>query len=282
MGSLVDIDHLMVNVPSSEAAGERFDAMGFTVTPRSILPGLSNRLICFRRADLARGLCNYVELMSLDDADSAPPPMPALLSRPGPVSTVLATEDARATRAFLVAEGLRVPPVLDLQRDWHLASGETITPAFAVAIPALDQGPFYWNFCQHKTPQHYARPDFVDHDNGALALTSVIAVADDPGGAADHYRRYWQAETVGIDPVHVRRGKVDLVIHSPASYADVFAGDEAEPGGLRGFTVACTSLSRAWDHFVAKGIAVTEIEAGIMISPKDALGTLVIFEADGD
>ena len=282
MGALIDIDHLMVNVPNSEEAGDVFSAMGFTVTPRSILPGLSNRLICFGRADPARGLCNYIELMSLDDASTAPPPMPALLTRPGPVSTVLATEDARAARKHLVAAGLRVPPVLDLQRDWHLPSGETITPAFTVAIPELDQAPFYWNFCRHKTPQHYVRPEFVDHGNGALALTSVIAVADDPGGAADHYRRYWQAECVGTDPVHVRRGKVDLVIHSPASYADGFAGHGADREGLRGFTVACTSPSHAQDRLVANGIAVTEIGKGLMISPEDALGTLVVFEASGD
>ncbi|MEO1224319.1 MAG: VOC family protein [Pseudomonadota bacterium] len=282
MGALIDIDHLMVHVPDSDAAGDIFSAMGFTVTPRSILPGLSNRLICFGRADPARGLCNYIELMSLDDAGTAPPPMPALLIRPGPVSTVLATEDARAARERLVAAGLRVPPVLDLQRDWHLPSGETITPAFVVAIPDLDQGPFYWNFCQHKTPRHYVRSDFVDHANGALALTSVIAVADDPGDAADHYRRCWQATCIGTNPVRVRLGKVDLLIHSPESYADRFTSDGAEPAGLRGFTVACASLSEARERVVANGIAVAEVAGGFMISPDNALGTLIVFEADGD
>ena len=282
MGALIDIDHLMVNVPDSEAAGDIFSAMGFTVTPRSILPGLSNRLICFGRADPARGLCNYIELMSLDDAGTAPPPMPELLVWPGPVSTVLATEDARAARERLVAAGLRVPPVLDLQRDWHLPSGETITPAFSVAIPDLDQGPFYWNFCQHKTPQHYVRPEFTDHDNGALALTSVIAVADDPGAAADHYRRYWQAECIGTDPVRIRLGQVDLVVHSPASYGDRFGGDEVDHVGLRGFTIASASLSEARERVVANGIAIAEVAGGFMVSLDDALGTLIVFEAGGD
>ena len=268
---ILDIDHLMISVPDAETAGAAFERLGFTVTPKSVMPGLANRLVCFADADVARGVCNYIELMALTDAATAPPPMPSLLSRPyGPVSTVMAVDDADAATARLIGGGLKVGPVLHLERNWRLPGGEVISPAFAVAIPALDQTPFYWNYCQHKTPQHYVRPDFTDHGNAVTRLGAVLAVHPDPAYAARAYSGPWQADPSGDDPAIVAAGSVALEIYSPVSFAARF-GCAAPGPGLRGLrlrsadlTVTAAAMPAAWSD-TGRLVVPAEAAAGTVL-----------------
>ncbi|MGD1886168.1 MAG: VOC family protein [Cohaesibacteraceae bacterium] len=276
---LLDIDHLMINVPNAQRAGEMFEALGFTVTPLSAMPGLENRLVCFPDTAASDGVCNYIELMGLTDANTAPPPMPDLLSRPfGPVSTVLCASDARAVRARLVASGMRLGSVLDLQRDWHLPSGEVITPAFSVAIPDLDQSPFYWNYCQHKTPHHYVRPDFTNHTNSVTRLKGVIAVHNDPDEAAIHYETMWQTKTSGRDPVTIKLNTVDLEIHTPQGFARQFELEAPSPG-LIGMRLETPDLQAARSAIGNVGVAARDVQGGLLIEQSGAADTLVIIEA---
>lgn len=43
----VAFDHLMVMVADEAMAAQEFSKAGFAVTPRSELPGMANRLVCF-------------------------------------------------------------------------------------------------------------------------------------------------------------------------------------------------------------------------------------------
>ncbi|MEO0382688.1 MAG: VOC family protein [Pseudomonadota bacterium] len=276
---LLDIDHLMINVPNAQSAGEAFEAMGFTVTPLSGMPGLENRLVCFSDTDAAGGVCNYIELMGLTDPSIAPPPMPTLLSRPfGPISTVLCADDVKAARERLVEGGMALGPALDLQRDWHLPSGETITPAFAVAIPDLDQSPFYWNYCQHKTPQHYVRDDFTGHSNGITRLTAVLAVHDAPLEAAAHYESVWPANKTGVDPVILTLGTVDLEIFSPGMFAEQFGVTPPRPG-LVGMRLETDKLSETRDVMTKAGVETHALKNGFLVAPTDAANAVLVVEA---
>ncbi|MEM9011087.1 MAG: VOC family protein [Pseudomonadota bacterium] len=268
---ILDLDHLMVNVPDAEAAGQTFERLGFTVTPKSVMPGLANRLICFADADPDHGICNYIELMGMTDPAIAPPPMPDLLARAhGPISTVMAVDDAEAVTARLSDQGLGVGPVLHLQRDWHLPGGEVISPAFAVAIPALEQRPFYWNYCQHKTAGHYVRPDFTGHRNAIARLDAVLAVHEAPAEAAAPYAVDWQVKPAGEDPVAVAPGRVALEIHTPAAFAKRFGGPAPAPG-LCGIRLRSRDLQAS---AAAMPEAVME-DGRLLLAPEHAAGTLI-------
>lgn len=256
--NIIDIDHLMVAVDDSQQAGDQFTRLGFTVTERSILPGLSNRLVCFGPGH--RNTCNYIELMALDDASTAPPPMPTLLPGPErPVSLVMSTSSAAGSAEYLGTAGIEATDVIDLKRDWPLPSGEVIQPEFSVVIPTPGQAPFYWNLCQHKTPQHYARPEFTSHQNGARRLTAIIAIADAPSAVAGYYQQHWGAAASSHDPVAITVGDVSLRIYSPSGFQQAFPGIKApHKSGLAGFAVAS-------DH-------------KRLISPDEACGCLIVFE----
>ncbi len=280
---IVDIDHLMVAVKDSARAGDVFERMGFTVTPRSLLPGLSNRLVCFR--DARPGACNFIEFMALDDVRAAPAQMPEVLKDPDrPAALVVAAREARVARRVLDGGGLEVSPVLDLSREWKLPSGEVIVPAFSVVTPAIGQAPFYWILCQHKTPQHYLRADFVEHENGAVMLSAVIAVAQDPAQAAKHYARYWGASVSGGEPVVARCGAVELHIHSRAGFAENYPGIGLQHSGdhVVGFSVTTDRPDPPYALLEKAGFAPLAIGSRIALDQAQACGCLVVFGARHD
>ncbi|WP_281018908.1 MULTISPECIES: VOC family protein [unclassified Minwuia] len=218
-----DIDHLMVHVHDADRAGRHFEELGFTVTPKSTMAalGLSNRCVLFQPAsDLC---CNYIELMAKEDPDRVPAFMQDVLGTDeGPVSLVMATPDARAAAAQLPDLGVPCHPPFDVERDWHLADGVDVRVAFGVCVPETGHAPLYWNLCEHRTREHYVRPDITRHANGAQRIATVGAIAADPHHTATRLGAQWSAQVtqVGSGRCQVAPGKVVLSV-GPDPAADV-------------------------------------------------------------
>ncbi len=284
MGSaLFDIDHIMISVRDSNEAAEVFLRMGFTTTPKGNLPGLSNRLVCF---DGNRsGSPNFIEMMSLVDSSKAPPTMAvALKSANKPVLIVAATRDAEKTRTYLLAAGMKVSPVIDGERDWTLADGEVLDLAFSIVLPQAGQAPFHWIACQHKTPHHYRRPEFVTHSNDANLLKNIITVSDNPVKSAGHYEKYWGARIItkrqSGSPVIVTLGEVELHIYDRGGYSQHFPGVGLihEGDHIAGFTVRVAPIAKLEAMLKSNGFSPVLTESAIVVPPEQACGCLVIFE----
>ncbi len=277
------IDHLMLSVKDSAAAGKTFARMGFAITPRGQLPGMSNRLICF--ANQPENAPNFVELMSLDDPETAPPAMAEALKTPNrPVLIVAASGDAATTQTRLSDGGLHVSPVIDGGRDWTLDNGEVIDLAFSIVLPAVGQAPFYWIACQHKTPQHYLRADFVTHENGATQMSKIIAVANNPLKAARHYAQMWTASIVDPEPVNapviVDCGHVQLHIHSRESFGGIYPGINLnrDEDHIIGFAARIGDIGALGNYLKGNGFRPWEIGRTIVLEPSQCNGCLVVFE----
>jgi len=271
------IDHVMIHVPASQSAGAVFERLGFAVTPKSEMPGLSNRLVCFGDTPHQTGVCNYFELMALEDAETAPPPMPRLLNGFGPVSTVMAVDDAHAVTERLQQGGMAIGPVLELERDWALPDGTVVTPAFSVAIPNLGQAPIYWNYCRHKTPCHYVRQEFVTHPNTALAFDAVYAIVGDPDAAAAHFARTWQARVDGDRLVLPEGPAMHLMTaqtEKPVLPDGLIATDRS---GLKGLRVRVGDAARARDVIEDGGVATVDMPGGFAVRAADAAGCALVF-----
>lgn len=276
-GRILAIDHLMINVASSQDAGAAFERLGFIATPKSGMPGLSNRLICFSGTPHDRGVCNYIELMALEDAATAPPLMPQLLKSPGPVSTVLSVDDARAVTERLNSAGLDAGAVLDLQRDWEMPDGSVITPAFAVAIPTLGQAPIYWNYCQHKTAQHYVRPTFTTHPNGATHFDELTAVVEDRAAVVAHYTKYWPVREDG-DVLRLPEGPaLRLLTNDSIENGPLSALVEERSPGIKAMKVKTGDVDAARRLIETAGVETFDAEAGFAVAARDAAGCALIF-----
>jgi len=158
---------------------------------------------------------------------------------------------------------------------------------FSIVLPAPGQAPFYWIACQHKTPHHYLRSDFTTHDNGALALKNIIAIAKDPAAAAKHYVKNWQAsiiedEDLATGPVIVRRGNVELHIYTPANFYLAFEGIVLRTGEdhIVGFSALVKDIDQIPQRLQTAGFSPLNVGGKITVQPSQACGCLVVFEGD--
>lgn len=270
------IDHLMVRVPDSEAAGASFEALGFTVTPRSLLPGLSNRLVCFPTED--ERAAAFIELISIDDAAAAPEPVVDLLgARHGPAAIVVATEDAEGLARSLAPLSDILPP-RELSRNWDLGD-RTLTLAFSVLIARRRSAPLAWSAIQHRTPEHYRDLQFVTHPAGTFRLHALLAVAPEPLETATQLAKLWGTQTVNVskEVVVIRLGLRELRI---CSWDRLFRnyGEKVDTSAAMVGVVLQTSDPSEVVQRIAKSDASTPLRGNAIRVGAESWSCLVVLE----
>jgi hypothetical protein len=176
-----DIDHLSLTLIDPQAAAARLQQLGFTLTPEEVEP----RCVCFQPA--LDDVPNYVELVQDD------PPGIAL--------------------ALTVSE---------LQGEEHEHSWETEDGVLIEArmVVGPNQGPLSWFAVRHETPDAFMEPEWIVHPNGALGLTAVHVVAENPTEIARTLKEAWRAQMEEIFDgcVVVKTGAVELLVWTPGAY----------------------------------------------------------------
>lgn len=267
---IVEIDHLLTAVDDAEAAGTEFERLGFTVTPVSVIGsmGLANRLVLLD--PLTEGTANFVELMAVHDPVHANPAMRALLTGPpGVRSLVLASFDAEATRAALERQGLAPGPVHKVAREWALPSGERLDVAFDVLLPMRAPSALAFNVCRYRTLQHYLRPEWRAHPNGAQSLIAVHAVAHDPAAVATFFARLFgcTVERREGGSLAVRPGSVRLTISTPADSVTLFGVLPPVSTGYVGYTMRVASLAKLQAFLTSRGLPAAHLPGGALATP---------------
>ena len=219
---IAEIDHLLTKVDQPDGAAAHLARLGFTVTPLShIAPmGLCNRLVLFE--PFTEGSANFIELMGITNSALVPSGMADLLQGPqGIRSMVMATPDAHAARAELVANGYPFGEVHHIAREWVLP-GQRLKVEFDVLLPV--PAPFAFNLCRYFSRQHYIRPEWTQHANGIVNLEAVYCIADEPAQALRFYEALFGVEAQGSDAQgwHVSPGQVQLTVFSPKMWEQKF------------------------------------------------------------
>jgi hypothetical protein len=181
--SIEAIDHLLTFVRDLDAAARFFDRLGFTLTPESRIEtmGIVNRLILF--PDAVDHSANFIELMSVFDADRLPPAMGTLLSgNEGIKSLVFSLRDIDRAHAHFTALGCAFGPPFHVRREWKLSATESVWPEFDVLLPLDDVVTF--NGCRYYNVDLYRAPAWTAHRNGARAFDRIYCGAADPHAAA--------------------------------------------------------------------------------------------------
>ena len=185
------IDHLVIAVRDLDRAAARYEALGFTLTPRAQHAwGTANRLVQFRGR-------NFIELLEIDrpelipnsDLGGGPPQFgfgafnrEFLARREGFSMLVLQGTDSRADVARFEAAGLDTYPPFDFGRKATLPDGTVVEVAFSLAFATHKDIPDAAFFtCHNRFPENFWKPDFAAHVNGAEAITEVVMVAERPG-----------------------------------------------------------------------------------------------------
>jgi hypothetical protein len=219
LGDEIFLDHVGHFVRDREAARAALTRAGFAPTPVSVQvnpdpaggpakpTGTGNVTAMF-----ARG---YVEVL-FQTADTAlGRELDAALTRyPGLHLAAFAVADAGAAHRRLGQAGFRVQPLVEMQRPVTTAQGPDIA-AFTIArVEGGQMAEGRVQILTHRTEHTVWQPRWLDHPNGARALTSLTIAVADVAEAAARFARFTGHAAVADEGGHVialARGRIELV-----------------------------------------------------------------------
>jgi|GEM_PF-2679628 len=291
---LFGLDHLMIATASLPDVRRAYQRLGFTVTPYRTNEPMGggetggrggNHLVMMTPTD--DRIANYLELAYADPAHAAPY-VKTLLSRPpGLAMLVHSGEALRDLDAGWRQAGL--PPCAIYEHNALFTdpeAGVTDRIHFEVLVPTARQGPFAVNACRYFDLDHYRRPDWVQHANGALRWEQVI-IADDDLAAIDLYLRkiYDAAPSRVGDCLTVTVGGQSLVVMTSPAFATRFnrsvrqRADGSEADTVIG--VVTESLTRTAAFFAGTDVTVEHMGDRLVVPASECDGVILVFrEAD--
>lgn len=192
-----DLDHAVFLVQDLDKAERQAERLGFRPTPRGVHSahmGTANATIVFpdRRT--------YVELLGIVAPTPANAVQRARLARgEGLFGLAFKSSDARVDAAELARIGAADGEAVDFARPVALPSGVK-NARFTVARARPEVTPAAWCFvCQHHTPELVWRADYLEHPNGALALSEIIGAAPDPRAIEPAWRAVFGERVTAIE-----------------------------------------------------------------------------------
>ncbi|WP_433247449.1 VOC family protein [Streptosporangium sp. CA-135522] len=285
------IDHTGILTRDLDKLEERYEAFGFTLSPRSrhmlndspgapLVPtGTANRCALFGES--------YIELLGIVD-ESAPDPWQAKRvadQYEGFRILNVGCGDAEEVYRRLGEAGLSSSGVLSLERDVDTVEGTRTMRARSVHVDPRRTPEGYFGIAQHLTPEYIHQPRYLDHPNGALRVGAVLIVATD-----DEYDAYVEryARLLGRTPaaegarqvLSLRAGRLEIVRSS--ALEDVLPGESAfapAPSYFAAMSIVVADLAAARTLIEGNGVATRTLGDGFLVSARDAYGASLIFTA---
>ena len=275
------IDHLGVVGRDIGVLVETYTKLGFTPTEPVPLMGLVDGKPVPLGQDSAHLIFadSYVELSGVTSTDPNHHLAPWLKRRHGLHILAFGSSDADTAHAVLSQQGLEVPPVQGASRHvtYGTRHGDASFKWFKAPDSLGDEG--FVCLVEQVTPELVFQPPSAGHPNGALSVTGVTLLSDDPADSMKRFQAYPGAKALNDHHLDFD-GQVLTFLDQP-TFADRF---EASPGltppAFAGFTVRVADIAATRAVLEKSDVAVHEAETGeIWVSPKDACGSLLIFSA---
>lgn len=246
------INHLVLAGHDLDALRSKYQALGFTVTPRGQHPfGTGNSIIQLRDT--------YLELLSVTVPQDVPEHRDGhfsfaafnrdyLARHEGFSMMVLDTLNARADIQTWRAAGLQTYEPYDFSRIAMMPDGTEVRVGFSLAFVSHPAAPWFGLFaCQHYMPEYYEQPQYLDHSNGALRVLDVWVVGEIAQCLRDFIGIVSGAAGIreGTDRTVFQTRTGAIVLARPKAFENVFGVAPPHLGDgphLAGFTVGCRSL----------------------------------------
>src|SRR5262245_11865286 len=275
--AIAGIDHALVGVRDLEAARAAWAALGFAITPRGRHIGWATGNYCIM---FDRG---YVELLGIVDPAGFTNDLDRFLAeREGLLGLALRSTDGERTARWLAAAGLAPDGPKDLKRALELPEGP-VMPAFKlVSVPPAATPGLKAFFCQHLTPELIRRPAWVVHANRAIALKTVVTVAERPAELAPAYARLFGDATVTAtaDSLAVDTGEGELLFVTAAGLARLYPRIDLPsiaPPWIAALQIGVPVIAETADYLDDKGVRTIATGRGIAVPPDRASGAIVEF-----
>lgn len=297
-GDIDVIHHAGLIAQDIEAAVAQYERLGFMFTPLSIHRiavkpneepiyfGTGNRNAIFERNYLEiLGVINPHRWSQITKAQRGPFDLDERLRLYQGLHIMhFGADDIEVVRARFRREGIDSSDVARVQRAVDTPEGEKLMQAVAIHFPSGVNPEGLMQVAQHLTSELALQPRYMQHRNGARSLTEIIVCSQAPKDLAAKYARY-----TGHAPESRRGMHVVSLGYSRVVVVDAEVLERIVPGcqptvmpSLVGFTIATGNVARAQSVLREANIETMEIEGRIVVAPKDACGSAVIFEPVGD
>lgn len=246
------IDHIGIASRDLSALAAQYQALGFTLTPLAHHQdhmGTSNRLVQFGSGSGTGA--NFIELLTVDRPETMLPHAPGFMGfgqfnhdflarREGLSLVIFRTSDTAADLASWAARGLGVYDQFNFERIATLPDGSQATVRFELGFVTSSVIPdvlFY--VCHNKAEQHFWKPQFQAHANGAAEITALSLAVEDPPAAASFLSGLFDGTVTEIGGgLSVACGPHRIDVKQPGGFRDHWPGG-APPFGALGFDIAC-------------------------------------------
>ncbi|MCP4559131.1 MAG: VOC family protein [Bosea sp.] len=218
---VLGLDHIVIAVSELSASAQRWQALGFTVSPRGLHSdylGTGNHTIMFED--------DYVELLGVLVATEFNAPTRNFLAEgAGLERLAMRTNDAAAGLAGLKRDGFAGSTgPFEFRRPVELDGGRMGEAGFRIFQWPLEPAPGNVRLfaCQHLTRETVWLPSLTTHRNGARALKRIEIVAADPRAEAELCGKLLDLPvslSAGAHTVTMRPRGADLVFVDAASFA---------------------------------------------------------------
>jgi hypothetical protein len=283
MGAIAGIDHVIVGVCDLEAAGATWQRLGFALSPRGrhLEQPTGNYCVMFP--------ADYIELLGIVETGAVAHRLEDFLTwREGPMGLAFAPAgDAETARAALLARGLHPGELRPLARQIELADGAALPRFSLVSLPG-DETPGLDAFlCSHLTPELMRRPEWLDHPNGAVAISAVHILVDATAPLLAAYDRLFGiVHVTTTDAVAtIRVGGHRLVFATPDDFHTMHPGVELDPGmrlpGPVALEISVDRRERAAAHLRGAGVEFSELLDGSLYVPGHAANGAILFFRQG-
>lgn len=273
--AIAGIDHLMLVVPDIDAAGRAYARLGFDVQPRGVHShlGTANHLMIFEK--------DYLELLGVIT------PMPVnehyrqIAAEGGALANIaLATGGADLAHAAWIEAGLKPEPVLAFDRAVDIAGREERAAFRIVRLPYAARPGVGLFVCEHRTPQFVYRPEWANHANGAVGLSSVSVLAADPQIYAAAAARVFGAGAVRPNPdgLRVETGAAPIRYLGPAGFKRLFPGmaPPRQDDHCAVMSIRVKDIDRAMLLLKANGVAFNRPTPGRLIVPHNEAANVIL------
>jgi hypothetical protein len=230
--------------------------------------GVANRLVLLRPQ--SAGTANFIELMSIVDEGKLPESLKLhLLGGKGYRWMVLSGPDAAVTFEELHRHGYPFAPPIPVERDWILPSGEVLHLAFNVMMPI--QAPIPFNFCAYRTLEHYLRPEFLSHANGAQTLSALFCQSEQPAECLGYFEALFgcSRRSFGNGLYAVTPNRIDLVIGTPSQWQQLSGHrppiSPTSPHMLVGCSIRVQDLEETERYLLRKGFMPRRTAIGLLV-----------------
>lgn len=190
------LDHPLVVTDNIDTLTERYRRLGFAPTKRGVHPwGTTNHLILFPD--------NFIELLGIADADLLDEPsdtgfrfgrfIARALDRSEGIAMLALHSDNIATDTKALADRALEPDgTVNFRRAVTLPDGTEDEAAFSLAMLIDNERPRLSYFlCQQHRPELLSAPEWMDHPNGAHAITRITYAVGEPFAVWSRFRQIW-------------------------------------------------------------------------------------------